>query len=152
MPDEVTDLLKVIPVHTHKKGQPYTTGRSNIVPTTGIWLFSTDRITTSQNFYGHLKVALLLLGFLPGGREDLADTSPMATLGTVANILRLKAFLAARDLTATMTFFWHGKPHTAYPGIPEELTTVLSLVPVHTEIDFDRDEAAAPSRRQHKIA
>ncbi len=76
----------------------------------------------------------------------------MAAFGAVANVLRLKEFLESKGLTASMTFFWHGQPHSTYPVIPEELTTVLNLVPVHTEIDFDRDENAAQSRRHHKVA
>ena len=149
IPDEITNLLKIVPSHVHRKGEAYSTGRSNIVPATGLWLFSTDRITTNQDFAVHLEVAaLLLLGILPSLGNRFSESRLATSFDAVGNILRLKELLVRRHLTATMTFFWHGEVSAEPPAIPEGLTPFLDLIPIHTEIDFDREEKVTPSRRR----
>ena len=133
-------MLEIKPTHVHAKGQPYSTGRSNVVGATGVWLFSTDEIISSLNFYDHLKLALLLFGStdLEKGRDW--------KLGAVKKFLGLSNILRAKSLTATMTFFWHGAVGAMYPEVPQELAELFALIPIGIEQDFDRDEDSTPRK------
>ena len=58
VPDEITGVLNIVPTHAHEKGENYSTGKSTIVATAGVWLFRTDRITACEDFYTHVSTAL----------------------------------------------------------------------------------------------
>src|ERR1700750_1370596 len=68
-PDAVTPALRADPTTPHANGAQCTTGRSTVVPDTGVWLLSTDKISLSDNFYEHLQLALEIIGFFPVNRS-----------------------------------------------------------------------------------
>jgi hypothetical protein len=137
-PDHITQLLRIHPTYTHKRGEAYSTGRSNIIPTSGIWIFRTDTIWLSTDLNDHIRLLLLLFG-LPnniGAVRPIDGDNPL---------LRLAVFLHQNpSLSATMSFFWHGAPDATEPKIPEWFLDLLKLIPVAVEIDFDRDESVSP--------
>lgn len=147
VPDEITKLLHVLPSHSHRKGEAYSTGKSTIAPTTGVWLFSTERITTSRSFDVHLQAALFLLGFM---RQPGSPTGGglQGEFDALANFLRLKRIIDDKSLTAAMTFFWHGAAGAEYPAVPDGLKDLFDLVPIAIETDFDREDELPASRRQ----
>ena len=132
-PLDVTALFKMKPTHQHRKGQEYSTGKSKVLPKTGVWFFSTETESTSRNIYVHIKI---LLSYVFGDSR----------LDGGIRILKLRDLLEQKQLTATMTFFWYGKANASYPSIPDELIDLLKLVPVQIEYDFDRDEDLHPQR------
>ena len=140
-PEEVTRALRAYPTHAHRKGEQFTTGRSTVVPDTGVWLLSTDKISLSDNFYEHLQLALEIIGFFPVNRSGERDSLRAAT-----RCLEFKQFLQDRKLTATLSCFWHGAPRAPSPHVPEELSKFFELIPIGLDIDFDRDEAPRRSR------
>jgi len=139
-PDEVTRVLRAYSSHAHRKGERFTTANSAIVPDTGVWLLSTDKIFLSNHFHEHLQLALKILGIYPVDLSGESDSLRAAT-----RCLKIKQFLQDRKLTATLSCFWHGEPRASYPQIPEELSNLFELIPIGLDIDFDRDEA--PPRR-----
>ena len=54
--------------------------------------------------------------------------------------MKLGEFLKGKNLTATVTLFWHGKSNASYPKIPTELIEFFEAFPIGIELDFDRDE------------
>jgi hypothetical protein len=145
VPDEVTELLKVPPAHAHAKGVRYSTGRVEILPTTGVWFFSTDRLSISKNWVEHLALALVVIGLVQ--RPQLSPSLPAeGELESVSRVLALGRFLQQKGLTATLSVFWHGAPQATEPQIPNQITDFLRLIPIQIETDFDRDEVASPRR------
>ena len=69
-PDEVTRLMEIRPTHAYRKGEQYSTGRSQVVAQTGVWMFSTDRITLCLN-----------------GERSTPLTSAMSSLTTSGSML-----------------------------------------------------------------
>jgi hypothetical protein len=137
-PDEVTKLLRVNPTHAHRRGEQYSTGRSNITGATGVWLFSTDRIMLSGNLYDHLGLIFTILGL--SRSPSVKFSSEEGEFSRVARFLRLKNFLEDHSLSATLTLFWHGPQAIAYPKVPNELIELFELIPIRVETDFDKDE------------
>jgi hypothetical protein len=135
-PDEVTRVLRVNPTHAHRKGESYSTGRSTIVPDTGVWLLSTERLSSSENFYFHLGLALQMLGLLPSNLPSSGDER----LAVTARYLALSRFLRERKLTATLSCFWHGAAGATKPTLPDILVEMFADIPIGLDIDFDRDE------------
>lgn len=60
-------------------------------------------------------------------------------------------FLESNSLKAALTCFWHGRRDAERPVIPPEIGRLFSLIPIGTEVDFERDEES-PARRSHKAA
>jgi Domain of unknown function (DUF4279) len=135
-PDEVTRVLRAFPTHAHRKGDPYKTKTSTIVPNTGVWLLSTDKISLSDIFPEHLRLVLQILGLWPA-----APSNEEETLQAVGRYLELSQFLKDKRLTATMTCFWHGAPQAVEPKVPSQLLDLFKRIPISLDIDFDRDEA-----------
>jgi len=144
-PLEVTQLLRVQPTHAHRKDEKYSTGRSEIVGKTGVWLFSTDQISLSDNLYEHIGLIFTVLGLIRS-RAGIGEASEEERANAIAHILRLERLLKQNSLTATMTFFWHGPHNVPYPKVPEAFIGLFQLIPIALEMDFDRDEEVPPRR------
>src|SRR5581483_10617135 len=70
---EIIQTLKIYPT---QKGEIYSTERSTVTPTSGIWLFSTERILLSANLTEHL---CLFFGFLSCWTLSYCTTTKMQT-------------------------------------------------------------------------
>ena len=138
-PDEVTRAMRAYPTHAHL-GERFTTGRSTVMPDTGVWLLSTDKIFQSNHFHEHLRLAMQILGLFPVDLSGERDSYRAAR-----RCLELEQFLQDRKLTATLSCFWHGGSRASPPQVPEDLSKLFELIPIGLDIDFDRDEA--PPRR-----
>lgn len=123
-PKAVTDILAVEPTEAHRKGEKYggeRTGRP-VTARTGIWYFSTDRLSDSGSLGDHLD---LVRRFLDSDRR-----------------YGLHRFMLDRHLTATMTLFWHGQRGATPPTVPAEVRTLAQTIPATVETDFGTDQAA----------
>ena len=138
--DEITQLLKIYPTHTHKKGETYSTGRSAVTPTSGMWLFSTEKILLSANLTEHIMLILWLFALLDVNLLCNFERAN-ASNGGIA-LFRLAPLLRKRSLSATMSFFWHGDSAAPEPKVSEGFLELLKKIPVAVEFDFDKDEAA----------
>jgi len=141
VPAELSALLEVRPTHAHRKDEAYSTGRSTVRPSSGLWMFSTDQLLLSDILDDHIKLAFMVLG-LPGGR----DSGRGITADGAVKLLKLADFLRTRGYRATMTFFWHGAAQSRRPELPEELVRLFDLIPIAVETDFDRDETTEARR------
>jgi Domain of unknown function (DUF4279) len=122
-PAAVTDILDVKPTEAHRKGEKYGGQRSGrpVTARTGIWYFSTDRLSNSGSLGDHFE---LVRPFLEAGCRGL------------------HRFIQDRHLTATMTFFWHGHRGATAPTVPDDVKTLLRAIPATVETDFGTDQAA----------
>ena len=108
VPADVTKLLKMQATDIRHKGIPSSTGRSNnIIPSTNIWFFSTDKVVASNNLYDHVALVLYLIGL---ERENETEPTSKNISEKLARLLSLKNFLQKHSAKAVMSFFWHGGP------------------------------------------
>jgi hypothetical protein len=123
-PDAVTKILEVDPTEAHRKGEKYGGKRSGrpVTARTGIWYFSTDRLSDSSALGDHLA---FVRGFLDASRRH-----------------GLHRFIRDRHLTATLTCFWHGQRGATPPAVPDDVRALLQSIPAKVETDFATDEAA----------
>ncbi len=122
-PDMVTKILDVAPTEAHRKGEAYGGkgfGRP-VTARTGIWYFSTDRLSDSVALGDHLAFV----------RHFLADDRRY----------QLHRFMQDRHLTATLTCFWHGQRGAAPPAVPDDVRTLLQSIPAAVETDFATEQA-----------
>lgn len=150
VPEEVSLVLRTQPTHSHLKGEKYSTGKSReIAGCTGVWIFDTDRFVYSRNWLDHIQLAFFIVG-LWGSSARWEDWSEQ--FDSLSRILHLKTLLEQKDLTATMTLFWHGSAESAAPKLPAKLFEVLKLIPINVELDFDRDEKLGGSSKRSRVA
>jgi|HubBroStandDraft_1064217.scaffolds.fasta_scaffold243930_2 hypothetical protein len=121
-PEEVTNVLKVHPTHAHRKGETYGSGRRGrpVTAKTGVWSFSTDRLSERPALGEHLTI---VRKFLDPERTD-----------------ELHELLRREHLTATLTCFWHGGRNATPPSVPGDIKDLLSKLPATIETDFATDE------------
>src|ERR1700683_4071373 len=81
-PDEITNLLRIVPTVVYAKGERYFAGErtGTLIGKTGVWLFSTDRGIRSTNFSDHLNtlVAILALDHFEELLRDISNPKPKA--------------------------------------------------------------------------
>ena len=150
VPEEVSCILRTHPTHSHLKGDKYSTGKSRgIVGSTGVWIFDTDKLVYSRNWHDHMRLIFFVVGLWSSGTR-LEGWSEQ--LDGFSRILQLKSLLEKKELSATLTFFWHGAVDSVAPELPAKLFDVLKLVPINVELDFDKDERVGSSSKRSRAA
>jgi hypothetical protein len=152
-PNEITELLKIVPTMAYKKNEPYFVGKrtGTLKGKTGVWLFSTNRGIQSTNFYDHLNavVALLALDHFEGLLKEASNPKPRSSHIKIAplpqfllrgRLKSLHALLEQKTLTASISCFWYGTPGAQPPSVHRLISSLLKLVPITIETDFDTDE------------
>ena len=127
MPNEVTNILKILPTAAYAKGEHYSGGpRSpDLIGRTGVWYFSTRGVVAGNQLADHL--AFLARVLLPGS-------------GEAGPLPRLQQLLRRKSLNVSLSCFWHGPADARKPSIPRSVTDLLKLIPAEIETDFDTDE------------
>ena len=150
VPEEVSRVLRTQPTHSHLKGDRYSTGKSReVVGSTGVWIFDTDKFVYSRDWHDHMRLIFFLVGLWTSSARL---ESWFEQLDGFSRILRLKSLLEQRELSATLTFFWHGAVDSITPELPAKLFDVLKLVPINVEFDFDKDEGVGSSSKRSRAA
>jgi hypothetical protein len=152
-PGEITRLLKIVPTTAYRKGEPYFVGKQagTLVGKTGMWLFSTNRGIDSTDFYDHLNVIVALLALdhfeellkeasNPRPRSSPIKVAPIPQFLLRGRLKSLHALLEQKSLEASISCFWHGTARAAPPAIPRLFSSLLKLVPIAIETDFDADD------------
>ena len=161
-PDEITQILKVVPSVAYRKGEPYSAGArtGTLSGKTGVWMISTerkpDRGIDSKDFADHLNaiLAVFALDQLAALIEEhakfrfptLADLMPgivpVPTPLLRGRLAQLQPALQQRGLSATLACYWYGVPGATPPSIPEWLLAVFRQIPISVEQNFDTEAAA----------
>jgi hypothetical protein len=145
-PDEITKLLGVYPTHVHKNGETYSTGRTSITPTSGMWLLATDKMFLTPDLASHIRLILVLFGLdkVLFGLDKLQAAYESRSPDGIAFFRLAERLQTDASLSATMSFFWHGGPNSTAPTVPDLLLQLLALLHIHVELNFDKDEPASP--------
>lgn len=155
-PEEVTRILKINPTLAYAKGENYFAGREsgNRKGRTGVWLFSTDRGIKSNNLEDHVGVLIYLLvpslfdHEVRALRLHTKTTQRMPKISDLveqeSKIRYLRSLMKEKSLTASVSFFWHGREGVKPPSIPRVVTTLFKQVPIAVEIDFATDADMEP--------
>jgi len=143
-PDEITEILRAYPTLAYRKGEKYDAGKSSgeIVGRTGVWYLDTDKIVSSENLLDHLiYIVGILMPEIALGSSHVILIGPKNSLAkSLRKLGRLQQTLQKRDAKATISLFWHGEVGARHPSIPRLISSILRLVPIDIETDFDTDE------------
>jgi hypothetical protein len=145
LPDEITEILRTYPTLAYRKGEKYNAGKSSgeMVGRTGVWYLDTDKIVSSENLLDHLiyLVGILMPEITLGSSHVIIVISHKNSLGkSLRKLGRLQQTLQKRNAKATISLFWHGEVGARHPSIPRFISSILRLVPIDIETDFDTDE------------
>jgi hypothetical protein len=150
IPSEVTDILHLFPTKAYSKGETYQAGSHAGTRTgkTGVWYFATDTIVASHRLVDHILflVSVMAPDSTLAGALIISKATvdrQIAIARFFGRLNRLKAVLQKRNLSATLTLFWHGSAGAKPPTIPRALLTVFKLFSIEIEMDFDAEETRA---------
>jgi hypothetical protein len=85
-------------------------------------------------------VSILILEIALGSSRIIVVNSNKPLSKSLRKLGRLKQTLQKRDAKATISQFWHGEIGARHPSVPRFISSILSLVPIDIEQDFDTDE------------
>jgi hypothetical protein len=148
VPELITDALCTFPTTSYRKGEKYVPGKHSgpVLGRTGVWFLSTDKIVAGKNLMDHIA---FLFGML-APEMPISPAIVLPQIGPVvfsrlpdARVKELSRLLKERELTSVATLFWHGKPGARAPSVPKPFVSMLRVIPVAIETDFDTDEKPA---------
>jgi hypothetical protein len=116
-PDQISQILHIQPTKITRKGSE---GHQS-----NIWYLSTDKLIPGNELMDHIAFLLYLLFPAPG------DLNRM---------IMLRDLLKRRNLESHVTFFWHGKPKSKKPVIPDVVPKFFELISADTQRDFDTED------------